>query len=113
MTAATAPDIFDQIAAGTYDDQISAIFDALRERRKFVSAQAGVRNKAAMTPGTPVVIHSGIQPKYLLGVTGKVSARPARRAGDIMVEVDEDHRHVTGRFGGQFIGVPAACLARL
>lgn len=108
----TETSIFDRIAHGEFDDQLEQMFEALRSRRKFAGQQRAARNKASMNPGDAVVVTEGISPKYLIGVTGTVSTRPARRAGDVQVDVDAAYHDLTRKFGVS-VGVPASCLAKV
>lgn len=101
--------IFIRLANGEFDSQLDQLAEAIRQRRKYVGRQKGLANQAAFTPGTAVVITGSISPKYLVGVTGTVSTRPAHRAGDIQVDIDEAYRYRTRRFGPS-VGVPAQCL---
>lgn len=107
-----ADSIFDQVASGKYDVQLEALSEAIRARRKYLSQQRGLANQVEFTPGTPVRIAGRISPKYLIGVTGTVSTLPARRRGDILVDVAEEDRWKMGRFGTS-ISVPAQCLERV
>lgn len=108
----TETSIFDRIARGEFDDQLGQMFDALRSRRKFAGQQKAAANKASMNPGDAVVVTEGISPKYLIGVRGTVSPRPARRAGDVQVDIDEAYRELTRKFGVS-VGVPANCLRKV
>ncbi len=111
-----AQEIMKAIANGDVDDQIKVLFTALQERSKYVRAQATLRNQAELSPGTRVVT-KGLRPQYLNGLTGTVSARPARRRGDLTILIDEGQ--YTGSYGnrsnsnGQTLGVPAGALTRL
>jgi hypothetical protein len=102
--------IFDRMAAGEFDQQLPQLLDAIRARRKYLSQQRAFENKSVLTKGMAVVVTSGISPKYLIGVTGVVSARPARRQGDVQVDIDEQYHSRCSRFG-KSVGVPANCLA--
>lgn len=100
-----ADSVFEQLAAGLYDDKLDALAQAVRARRQYVSA-------STLTPGTKVVVSSGIKPKYLIGVTGTISPAQARRSGDLMVNIDEQYHARVARFGTH-VGVPASCLSRV
>lgn len=111
MTATQTGSIFDQMAAGAFDAQLEALAQAIQARRKYLAQQQGLANKAEFGPGTKVAIVGAIRPKYLIGITGTVSTRPARRAGDIQLDVDERWRFQMGRYG-MSVGVPGSCLQR-
>jgi hypothetical protein len=111
MTVQTEESIFTRLAKGEFDAQLDQLGQAVRDRRKYVSQQKGLENKAALAAGDAVVITGGISPKYLIGVTGTVSQRAARRPGDVQVDIDEEYRSLTSRFGPS-VGVPANCLAK-
>jgi hypothetical protein len=103
---------FDRIADGEFDIVIDILAEAVANRRKFVLDQKGLDNKMTFGPGTKVVICGTIKPKYLIGVTGTVSTRPARRAGDIQVDIDPQYYRRTYRYGIS-MGVPASCLEQI
>jgi hypothetical protein len=107
----TETSIFTDLANGVYDTQLEALSSAIRARRKYLSAQKGLANKAELTPGDKVAITGNISPKYLIGVTGTVSLRPARRAGDVQVDIDEEFHSRVRRYGTS-VGVPASCLTK-
>jgi hypothetical protein len=109
-----ADSIFDRIAAGDHDAQLEPMFRALNARRKYLAGQKAAANKSEMVAGTRVKITEGIRPHYLVGITGTVSTRPARRAGDVQVDVDPACVGQMGKYGrGGSVGVPANCLARI
>ncbi len=108
----TETSVFDRIARGEFDDQLDELFQALKDRRKFAGQQKAAQNKASMNPGDKVRVTAGISPQYLIGVTGTVSPKPARRAGDVQVDIDEAYRARTRKFGTS-VGVPANCLAKI
>jgi hypothetical protein len=103
--------IFTDLASGKYDAQLEALSAAIRARRKYLSVQKGLASKAELSPGDKVAITGNISPKYLIGVTGTVSRFPARRAGDVQVDIDEAYHQRVSRYGTS-VGVPASCLAK-
>jgi hypothetical protein len=105
----TEPSIFTRINAGEFDEQLVQLAEALTARRKAVRNSQALENKSAMKPGDRVVITEGISPKYLVGTTGTVSERPARRKGDVQVDIDERYVQARQRFGPS-VGVPASSL---
>jgi hypothetical protein len=107
----SAADIIKLIGSGDADDNLSAVFDALRARSKYVRTQVALTNSAELTVGTAVRITGGISPRYLLGIKGKVSPiDDTPKAGHLMIDINEDE--CTGRYG-KHLRVPANCLARV
>lgn len=107
----TEASIFERITRGEFDTQLPPLFEALRQRRKYIAAQQGLQNAASMLPGDAVVISGSISPKYLVGVTGKVSTLPPPKPGFIQVDIDPGQD--TGRFRATSLGVPAGCLTKI
>jgi hypothetical protein len=97
--------IVDLIETGQIDDMVDLLIDAGIARRDFLRDMKSAANRAVMSTGDKVRIVGSIRPKYLIGVIGTVSGKPATRRGDIMVEFP----YRVGRFHGT-IGVPASCL---
>jgi hypothetical protein len=94
------------------NDDLDLIFEAFKSRRKTLRANLALVNQAALTPGTRVETF-GLSPKYLNGLHATVVAGHARRAGDILINVDEESRYfVTGRrrFNLDALAVPASTL---
>lgn len=108
MTRSEA-DIIEMISSGMLDDELDGMAQAIRVRKRFLQDIKGATNKAAFKPGTPVRIVGNIKPKYLIGIKGKVSTRPANRPGDLMVDVDPAYYRYLRRYS-RTIGVPASCL---
>lgn len=104
----TETSIFDRIARGEFDGQLTQLFDALKDRRKYLHQQQGLENAATLRPGDRVLT-SGLSPKYLNGLAGTVSPRPAAKAGSLMVDIDE--AEFTGRYG-KHVSIPAGCLTK-
>jgi hypothetical protein len=101
--------IFDDINAGYWDgDGLDAIIEMAVARRTFLREMQGAKNKANFGPDTPVRVIN-IKPKYLQGITGKVSPKSAARRGDIMVDIDERYWHRLGRYS-KCLSIPASCL---
>jgi hypothetical protein len=101
--------IFDDINAGYWDDGLDAIIEIAVTRRNYLRKAQGAKNMATFGPGTPVRVIN-IKPKYLQGITGRVSTRAASRNGDIMVDIDERHWHRLGHRYGKCLGIPASSL---
>jgi hypothetical protein len=97
--------IVDLIEGGELDDMVDLLIDAAIARRNFLKDMKAAANRAVMSTGDKVRIGGSISPKYLIGVVGTVSCKPATRRGDIMVEFP----YRVGRFYGT-VGVPASCL---
>ena len=96
------------------DDDLNLIFTAFKARRKTLRANLALVNQAALTPGTRVETF-GLSPKYLNGLHATVVAGTARRAGDILINVDEDDRYFARgngrrRFNLDALAVPASTL---
>ena len=108
MTLGSAS-IFDDIQAGYWDDGLEAIIEIAVARRKFLHQAKGAENKVRFTPGTPVRVIN-IRPKYLHGITGKVSPKAASRPGDLMVEIDQQCWYRLGSRYGRCLGIPASSL---
>ena len=99
---------------GFTDDDLNLIFTAFKARRKTLRANLALVNQAALTPGTRVETF-GLSPKYLNGLHATVVAGTARRAGDILINVDEDDRYFARgngrrRFNLDPLAVPASTL---
>jgi len=101
--------IFDDINAGYWDDGLEAIIEIAVARRKFLHQVQGAKNMATFGPGTPVRVIN-IRPKYLHGITGKVSQKAASRPGDIMIDIDQQWWYRLGTRFGKCLGVPASSL---
>jgi hypothetical protein len=97
--------IIDLIETGQIDGMVDLLIDAAVSRRNFLKDMKAAANRATMSTGDRVRIGGSISPKYLIGVIGTVSPKPATRRGDIMVTLP----YSVGRFHGT-IGVPASCL---
>src|SRR5215472_2167621 len=100
--------IFDDIAAGYWDEGLDAIIEAAVARRKWVKDHQGAQNMINFVPGTKVRVIN-IRPKYLAGITGEVSPKRANRAGDLMVDIDPKCYYRLGRYGRQ-LSIPASSL---
>jgi hypothetical protein len=110
---ATASELIQGIAKGEFDTQLDEIAHVIGERRRYLRLQKGLQNRKALKPGTPCRITPGIKPKYLTGLTGKVSEQAPTRSGDLMFEFDdESYLYVAHRFR-RIVGVPASLLARI
>jgi len=101
--------IFDDINNGYWDDGLEAIIEMAIARRNFLRQVQGAKNKATFGTGTPVRVIN-IRPKYLHGITGKVSPKTASRPGDLMVDIDPQHWYRLGERFGKCLGVPASSL---
>jgi hypothetical protein len=94
------------------DADLDLIFTAFKARRKTLRNSAALVNQATFTPGTRVETIN-LSPKYLSGLRGTVVAGTPRRAGDLLVNIDEESRYfVTGRrrFNLDALAVPASAL---
>jgi hypothetical protein len=104
----SAVDVVKAITAGEADDNLEAVFNAFKARSRYVRTELALANSAELSEGTAVRIVGGLKPKYLVGITGKISAYDsAPKAGYLMVDVDEDQ--YTGNYG-KHLRVPANCL---
>lgn len=107
----TLTEIVTAITSGEADQNITAVFDALKARQRYLRQQQSLANVAELTTGTKVRITNGISPQYLIGVTGMVSFNDLHpKPGFILMDVDDGQD--TGRWSGKQIRVPASCLAR-
>jgi hypothetical protein len=102
-------DIFDEVAAGIWDEGLDALLEAVVARRDFVRAERGARNQMEFKHGTSVRIIN-IKPKYLGGITGKVNKdRMPERRGDLMVDIDPQCYRRLGRYP-RVLAVPSSSL---
>lgn len=95
--------------------ELDAVFAAAKTRSTALRQQTALVNKATLSAGTRVMTQ-GLKPKYLSGINGQVINAPARRPGDITIEVDEAVRHLLARYGDPLTGhleVPASCLRKM
>ncbi len=113
VTAFSASDLFEDITAGKYDKWLSGLLEAASERKRYLQTMKGVENQQKLKAGTPVRIGPGIKPKYLVGLTGTISDKPAGRKGDLMFEFDDrSYPYVSYRFQ-RIVGVPASLLTEI
>lgn len=87
-------------------DEISRLFDVLREKRKIVVATQTAVTKASLTIGTRVSTF-GLTPQYINGRTGKVVAIRGQKA-----DLEMDNIIGGRRWGNSknLSGVPISCL---
>jgi hypothetical protein len=104
--------IFDDINNGYWDEGLDAIIEMAVARRTFLRDAKGAENKITFIPGTAVRIIN-IRPKYLNGVTGVVTATPAGRRGDLMVQIDQHCWHRLGHRYSHMLSIPASSLEKL
>lgn len=98
------------------NDELELVFEAARIRDRQLRADKVAANFADLTPGTHVRTCGDLRPKLLLGVTGKVAPIPAKRSGDLMIEVDRMWRGHASRYIDRHTGlvaIPANCLERV
>lgn len=102
-----------EIRSGEFDESLDAIIRTAVARKRYLQEVKGAQNQSEFAPGTKVQITTGIKPKYLIGLTGKVSSEPASRRGDLMFEFDDrSYPYVNHRFS-RTVGVPASLLKRI
>jgi hypothetical protein len=110
MTADDLVSIFcKHLARGSLDEYIPKIIHATNARQVFIRSTKLEQGLAEFgRVGTKVRITTGIKPKYLIGMSGVVVARPssmAARHGTIAVDMGAPIRRY-----GRILGIPASCL---
>lgn len=105
----TASEVIDAIMRGDVDDDLDGVFDATRQRMRYVERAQAIQNQAQFKPGTRVEVCGRISPRTLLGALGTVKG-PGRRNGDLTVKFD--HPVFIRRGYVEETGIPAMCLKR-
>jgi hypothetical protein len=96
--------LLDAIIGGQHDDSLDAIEATVRERRKVLNA----RKRFDLAVGDLVRFNSQVSPKYLNGVTAKVTALGSGQK--VTVELEQNR----GRFrAGSPIGCPLAIIDKV
>lgn len=101
----TTERLLNLIHSGKLDSILDALREAVHSRERYLRDQKSATNLATLKPGTRVRL-SNLKPKYLNGYEGVVADRPARRRGDIAVDLDNAP---SNRYGSK-MAVPAGCL---
>jgi hypothetical protein len=104
--AAAAPSLLDAIASGRFDDQLTALAEAIDARRHLVDTVRSAAALAALEVGDLVRINHAVSPRYLAGL------------GATIVEID-DHavtlrlQRPVGRFASGVLRCSPLALDRL
>jgi hypothetical protein len=92
-----------EILQGKHDSDLDLIETACRQRRKLLRGATAAVTMATVKVGDTICIKS-ISPKYLVGVTAKVTRK---RQTKLEIEFDESH----GRYrAGSTVVIPASCV---
>jgi hypothetical protein len=67
----TLTEIITAIASGDADENLTAVYEAYKERSRLLRSQRGTINRLTITPGTRVRL-TNIKPNYLIGREGVV-----------------------------------------
>lgn len=99
----TLTDILDALRAGDLDNDLDLLSDAIRTRRKGVGSVVAANALVDIAVGSTVRL-KGLSPKYVNGLTAKVTGKGRSR-----FEVVLDNPPAGGRFHGT-VRVPANCV---
>lgn len=103
-------ELIDLVYDGKLDTVLDDLYGACVQRRRIVENKRARRNQRVMVPGKQVKIVGNIKPRYLLGITGKVTEAPiaylgANKPGHVWVDIGRQVRKY-----GPRIRIPANCL---
>ena len=103
-------DIVTAIQDGSVDDDLEALAEVVRLRRKELHDREARINQFTLKPGARVRL-KGLSPKYLNGLEGEIVVDPLgqSRRGKSRLAVKLDRPELAGRYGS-IVRPPANCV---